>query len=64
MKKFKFLTLTLLVLAICMTSVSATAALNPAGTYEDGVVTAVGKGHTYIHAEYNGQRATCKVFVK
>ena len=33
-------------------------------TVVDGVVTAVGKGHTYIHAEYNGQRATCKVFVK
>ncbi len=44
MKKFKFLTLTLLVLAICMTSVSATAALNPAGTYEDGVVTVTANG--------------------
>ena len=33
-------------------------------TVVDGVVTAVGKGYTYIHAEYNGQRATCKVFVK
>lgn len=33
-------------------------------TIQDGVVTAVGSGHTYIHAEYNGQTATCKVIVK
>ena len=33
-------------------------------TVVDGVVTAVGTGNTYIHAEYNGQRATCKVIVK
>ena len=33
-------------------------------TVVDGVVTAVGSGWTYIHAEYNGQTATCKVIVK
>ncbi|MBQ7037334.1 MAG: InlB B-repeat-containing protein [Clostridia bacterium] len=44
MKKFKLLTLTLLVLAICMTSVSATAALNPVGTYEEGIVTVTASG--------------------
>ena len=44
MKKFKFLTLTLLVLAICMTSVSATAALNPEATYADGIVTVTATG--------------------
>jgi len=33
-------------------------------TVVDGVVTAVGSGYTYIHAEYNGQTVTCKVIVK
>lgn len=33
-------------------------------TVQDGIVTAVGSGWTYIHAEYNGQTVTCKVIVK
>ena len=70
MKKFKFLTLTLLVLAICMTSVSATAALNPAGTYEDGVVTVTASGAagaadaTIIATRQNGEKAVAPAFTE
>ena len=31
-------------------------------TFEKGVVTAVGKGETVVHAEYNGQRVSCNVY--
>ena len=33
-------------------------------TVEYGIVTAVGKGTTYIHAEYNGTKYSCKVLCK
>lgn len=31
---------------------------------ESGIVTAVGNGSTYIHAEYNGKKLSCKVLCK
>lgn len=31
-------------------------------TFEKGVVTAVGKGETVVHAEYNGQSVSCNVY--
>lgn len=30
-------------------------------TFEDGIVTAVANGETTVHAEYNGERVSCKV---
>jgi uncharacterized protein YjdB len=33
-------------------------------TVDSGIVTAVGAGSTYIHAEYNGKKLSCKVLCK
>jgi uncharacterized protein YjdB len=43
--------------------VSYTSSNTAVATVKDGVVTAVGNGSTTITAEFNGEKATCKVYV-